>query len=372
MLWVLMELWLWSRWVGWSGWRATWVVVRSLGPEVRAREGLSLARQARRTLALTLGWCIPAGDVYRFRLYRQPDAALDYVFDQEVSAFQTWRSGRSSLRPASLALLQDKATFASELGKRGVPVVPTLAVVPRGTAGRSLAATMGACERVFCKTRSGARGEGAFAAWRAPGGREGPEGGLRGHRFEGPELRDTEAVEAAWRELLAQDDALVQPHLADHPALAPVGHECDVVTVRYISRREGASLTCLCATLEVPLGRRAIAGWPPYLFLPVEAETGRLRPFPVDALPTSESRARAAQTWEQARSIGVLPFWSELVAGSLRAHRLLPGVWAVGWDWVITPDGPVLLEGNSSWWAVVPQVHGGGLLRGSPEAPAAS
>ena len=371
-LWGLLQLWLWSRWLGWYGWRASWVAVRRFGPEVRAREGLSLARQAQRTLTLSLGWCIPPGEIYALGLYRRPDAALDYVFSPEVPAFQAWCDGRSSVQQASLALLQDKAAFAAELGRRGVPVVPTLAVVPAHTAERPLAAVMGPHGHVFCKTRSGSKGEGAFAARRAPGGREGPQEGLQGRWFEGDELEGTDAVEAAWRQLLARDDALVQPRLVDHPGLAPLSDESDVVTVRFISRREGASLTCLSATLEVPWGPHEITAWPPYVFLPVEAETGRLLPFPADAFLASGSRERLAQTWQQVRGIGALPFWSELVAGSLRAHRMVPGIWAVAWDWVITPDGPVLLEGNSGWWTVMPQVYGGGLLRGGRGGPAAS
>jgi hypothetical protein len=52
-----------------------------------------------------------------------------------------------------------------------------------------------------------------------------------------------------------------------------------------------------------------------------------------------------------------------LVIASERAHAVFPDVWAIAWDWVLTPEGPVLLEGNSGWGTTLPQRLEGGLLR---------
>jgi hypothetical protein len=41
---------------------------------------------------------------------------------------------------------------------------------------------------------------------------------------------------------------------------------------------------------------------------------------------------------------------------------MFPDVWAIAWDWVITPSGPVLLEGNSGWGTATPQMIQGGFL----------
>lgn len=48
--------------------------------------------------------------------------------------------------------------------------------------------------------------------------------------------------------------------------------------------------------------------------------------------------------------VGVqLPFWSEIVDMVQRAAIEVPQVKTVGWDVVITPNGPSLLEGNHNW-----------------------
>ena len=44
-----------------------------------------------------------------------------------------------------------------------------------------------------------------------------------------------------------------------------------------------------------------------------------------------------------------IPFWEETKELALYAHRHLNGMHSVGWDMAITPYGPAILEGNSSW-----------------------
>jgi Sugar-transfer associated ATP-grasp len=64
------------------------------------------------------------------------------------------------------------------------------------------------------------------------------------------------------------------------------------------------------------------------------------------------------------RFVGLqLPFWSEVLQLCSRAARVLPNLRSVGWDVAITPDGPVLLEGNPDWDLPMVQVHTDGLLQ---------
>lgn len=45
----------------------------------------------------------------------------------------------------------------------------------------------------------------------------------------------------------------------------------------------------------------------------------------------------------------VLPFWQEVKALVLAGHMALPDIPSIGWDVALTPDGPILLEGNDNW-----------------------
>ncbi len=44
-----------------------------------------------------------------------------------------------------------------------------------------------------------------------------------------------------------------------------------------------------------------------------------------------------------------VPLWSDALAETCRLHTHISNYTLIGWDIAITPDGPVILEGNSSW-----------------------
>ena len=56
-----------------------------------------------------------------------------------------------------------------------------------------------------------------------------------------------------------------------------------------------------------------------------------------------------------------IPYWNEVKELVLKAHSFLPEVPTIGWDVAITPNGPILLEGNDNWEISVIQDSNGGL-----------
>lgn len=57
-----------------------------------------------------------------------------------------------------------------------------------------------------------------------------------------------------------------------------------------------------------------------------------------------------------------VPKWKETVELCKRAARLFPGVRSIGWDVIVTDDGPVILEANEEWDLIMVQVHTDGWL----------
>jgi hypothetical protein len=57
-----------------------------------------------------------------------------------------------------------------------------------------------------------------------------------------------------------------------------------------------------------------------------------------------------------------LPEWSRVVDVCCRAAAALSGIRSVGWDVVLTPEGPVIVEGNATWCLALVQVHTRGYL----------
>ena len=360
-LWLVLETWLWLRWMSWYAIPACRRTVRRLGPVVVAEEAIPEDVQFRRILKLALLWAIPPSDSYRFRLYRNTDRALDYIFNSETQGYHTLRNNALKCSESSLTLLQDKKGLTEKLSSLGIPFVQNLAVITQPAASVNLSSYLETNGRLFCKTNSGNQGRGAFTVWKTPDG-------MGGRTFAGTDLPDTCAVEKAWDALLQLDTVLIQPCLENHSALAKMSWNEDVITVRFISiwqeienKLNGGRVECLSATLEIPTGQDE-NGNTLYTVLPIDPAAGSLA---APIRPLSEN-AKVLSMIDHARDlaseISALPDWEQITALTFQAHQLFTDVRAIAWDWVVTPDGPVLLEGNVGWSCATPQVLGGGFL----------
>jgi|GEM_PF-1622111 len=57
----------------------------------------------------------------------------------------------------------------------------------------------------------------------------------------------------------------------------------------------------------------------------------------------------------------LLPRHNDTIDLCLKAHKTLPDFFSIGWDVAITPDGPILIEGNLSWLPACQIAAGHGL-----------
>lgn len=352
---VVLEALAWARWAGWRAWRASWCMTLQVAAEERCRRAPVL----RRLLHLALGWSIPPWQAVAVGLHRPPapggpDPALLFVFDHEAAAWHR-RCNDGPRDAAAGALLRDKHAFAQAARQAGLPVVPQERLVACRT-GESLVEAAGALRAVFCKTRRGSAARGAFAAWR-------DGDGWRGRDLAGRALVGLAAVERAWRALLASDDVLLQPLLRDAPEVAawhaaaagaPADH---AATIRVVTRRgRDGGVRCVAAWLELCAG--ADAGW---IACPVDVGSGcwRVPGQPGLPQPARQALGRLARV---AAAGTVLPDWPAMRQGSCAAHALLDGLWGVAWDWIPTPQGACLLEGNEHWPVLALQRETGPLL----------
>lgn len=56
-----------------------------------------------------------------------------------------------------------------------------------------------------------------------------------------------------------------------------------------------------------------------------------------------------------------LPYWNEVKDLVEKAHKQFYYIESIGWDVAITPNGPILIEGNDNWATDTPQIIEGGL-----------
>jgi hypothetical protein len=207
---------------------------------------------------------------------------------------------------------------------------------------------------VFCKLRYGSRGLGAFSLWF-----EGEV--LCGQTFNGIALTQAADCQQAWRELYARGEVLVQPLLRNHPDIQAMTENPAAITVRVISIMQDGHAQLLCACLEVPEGVAAAHDARGYRIFPIDLANGQCHLLSIRYLPDTGVRQKYQSMLDRMPNRGMLPYWLELLQASRDAQQALPHVWAIAWDWVITPHGAVLLEGNGGWGLTIPQMQVGGL-----------
>ena len=230
--------------------------------------------------------------------------------------------------------LDDKLATAAAIKPFAVPMPRQLAVIEAGTVAPELPDAV----EMFVKPRSGRRGRNAFSIVRLEPG---------AYRVDGAR-RDEVYVVARLRNAAADDDLLVQQCLTGVPDIADLG------------TAEGAPPVLRIVTAREPDGQPfAHSGWmairvpgevPTHplrdaLRAPISMATGSLLP----AYWLGAPRMRFERSpWHQAQIAGrVLPGFCAAADAAVTAARAFPGVPIIGWDVILTNDGPVVLEGNS-------------------------
>ena len=364
-IWFMVQVILAVRWKWFLARPQTDHAIGLCGDMIERSENIPRTELRRKTLDLAKRFCIPPVDILQFRIYRRPESALDYIFSNEVHGMHRIKNtARSAERDT--ARLQDKALFAQSAAEAGLPSVPTLMTIPENESADISALVKLETRGIFVKRRRGFRGIGAF------GLRE-QAGSFSGKMLDGTQISSENEARAAIHMLLSKDDVLVQPFLASHRKLqCAVSSETSVV-LRVITRRSQYQHYIIASFLRFPqqltfgskdLQKTILDD----VVARVDQSSGRIHRNENSFL----SLHSIGVMWEDRvfQALGkapIVPFWNEIVHQSRLAQQEFNGLWAIGWDWIVTDDGPVLLEGNVFWDASHAQEVEGGLLNSALE-----
>jgi Sugar-transfer associated ATP-grasp len=340
LLWLPLEALRILHWQGLGQRRALDAAMLACAEQVAQTEGVAEALQRSRISVWSRNWCIPPEAAYAHGLYRDDKDGLALLYAGELLPYHRLMNARHGSVHADFRLIQDKQRLAERLARLYIPVVSTL----RMSDGRwdDLASALTETAAVFCKLRYGSRGESAFMV-------QSSDAGLIGQTLAGKALENEVAVMSAWKTLTDKGTVLIQPFLRNHPLLQGLSPGADSITLRVITRRQGDSSDVWMGLLYVqaPGDSQEREYW----LLKIDAESGQA----FDAFghwkdPDNDAENESSDDSKLGMLDGQsIPFWQDVVRHSRQAHAELPRLWAIAWDWIITPDGPVLLEGNAGW-----------------------
>lgn len=326
--------------------------IRRYAPMLESTRGTRLRRPFQSYWRLFRRFGHSVEEFYRYRLH---DAGCDLEAARFLSEHRTAMFNRIGTNHLGVDIgkMWDKSRFADLCHGHGLPVIPTIAVVEHdrvrwgpGRGAEGLLAT-----DLFTKPVRGCLGQGV-SRWNWCSG---AYVNASGERFSADALLDRLRDEAQGGSIL------VQPMIQNSGPLSQLGLD-GLSTLRVLtSRRFDGSPELQRSVLRMPTGSSLVDNFAAKgIAAPVEIGSGEVGAAvfkAVEGAIRGESFSRHPDTGQRIAGLR-LPAWSEVSDLCLRAHRWFPEFHTVGWDVVITTEGPQLLEGNHNPDPVVSQQPG--------------
>jgi hypothetical protein len=334
-----------------DSWLMRWVVVTHLlrlmefglrfAGAVKRERGIGIHRQILDLFRLALIHNVDPAAYYTVQLYDQPGgiaAAAHYLGRHETKngIYNLLIDQRPEIVAAAVSL-RDKCRFATRCAEAGLPVPAVLAIVTDGRWAAVDPRPNALNRDLFVKpVRSkGAAGAGAYR-FQPPAGYIDDEGQQL--------TRNELGFWVGWLSL--EKPMMVSERLGNHPEIADLADQ-SAITFRVF--------TCIGPD-EVPVVTHAMLrtlaklepdwGSDAEFAAAVDLATGRLGPMCNDTELTPNA------WWRNHPKTGALvegrlvANWPAIADLARRAHLVFRHRRVIGWDIVLTPEGPVLLEGN--------------------------
>ena len=308
---------------------------------VRRERGISIPRQLLLLLRLAVVERVDPGSYYAHHLYDAPlglGEIAHYLSRTEMknglySLLRLLRRGD----PNFDLVLTDKLAFTETVRRAGLPIAPIFGVA---TEGHWLTAPLPAALEgdLFVKPVHG-RGAAGTRAFHSIG--DGGYQARNGSVLAARDLLDRIGTESQRHALL------LTRRLKNHPEIADLAVE-SLITFRIFTCMDAngtpvvthAMLRALCKLEPDWHTEEEFAA-------AIDLESGRLGQMCSDANYAPDA------WWDRHPKTGaevagrVIAHWPELAALAVRAHRAFSGRMIIGWDLALTPEGAMLLEGNS-------------------------
>jgi hypothetical protein len=289
---------------------------------------------------LALRYSIPPLEyaLYRFNEPERRKSLHEYLYWNDLPGL----AALNALTGADNRDVQDKDRFAQICARNGLPHVATLAVFDGGKQTHPIMPFVPDVSTLWVKSlrRKGSAGDTKWV-------RDGPD-------YRNKEGRIIPA--ASLTDEFRSQDCLVQPFIENHPDIARVSNDALAALRIVTGMNEKGKAEFVVTLIGLPHGvcETSVGA----IVCSVDPVNGRIRHA---ARLNGEPITRHPDTYAPIAGI-VLPYWHESVELVLRAHAVAFSRFAfLGWDVVLTRDGPLLLEANSGWGAIFHQMLDGPL-----------
>lgn len=323
------------------------ISIRWYGEVVSTKEQISRLHQLVQLIQLGLQGIAPT-DYYQYLLYRNEyrTQAKYFLFHQKMDVLVN--SLADEVAPAASEKLRDKARFFRHCQENNLSTIPVFAVIdddkilPENWDGKS---ALPSCD-LFSKPVDWWQGIGA-QRWNYIDGNFYKNG--KNKKYSQEDLLTTIKIQSQ----KLNRCILLQPCITNHAELKRLAGQtlCTTRIISGLAPNENRSKAIL-ARFAFPGPDKLVSNFNAGgMVAPVDLVTGVLGPSRIKNPIEVMDKIKQHPVTKQDITGFQLPDWSKALKLSLRAHESFAPVPFVGWDVAFTPNGPILVEGNTGFGA---------------------
>lgn len=169
-----------------------------------------------------------------------------------------------------------------------------------------------------------------------------PRDGMCGKGVEMLRPADYTDYSLFYKDLQDMGTGLLEEKIRQHPDMAKL-YPDSINTLRMVTLNNGRAVSLVLAICRIGNGGRVDNFLNGGMMTRIDTDSGKLLYDAVDA----KNEVYASHPLTGVPFAGYpIPMWEQCVAFAKKAATVVPQVGYVGWDLAVTPDGPVLVEGN--------------------------
>lgn len=172
-----------------------------------------------------------------------------------------------------------------------------------------------------------------------------PNGGQAGNSV--TKINTTEINIQEYAQTVSGKNRVMEECVKQHPALSYGSRSVNTIRMATMVDRNGEA-HILTASFRCGIGDSIVDNWSAGgVAYPINLDYGRIESygFQADNMNTPVYVHPGTNTFMLGE---IIPYWEEAKAMVLEACKVFPTVRYIGWDIAITPNGPLLIEGNPS------------------------
>lgn len=238
-----------------------------------------------------------------------------------------------------LALLRDKFIFGQFAESLKIPTPKNFFLGDSKSIIKLNELPQGITVECFAKSLTGLAGKDVFPI------------ALNGNQV----LYENKSYDYRWLQNRMNDRFIIQEKIIQHTKLNSL-YPASVNTIRFLTVNDNGSVKIISAIMRIGANGSSTDNWASGgIIIKINMDDGTLEKEGYFKSVEKGKVERHPDTLVTFKGF-VIPFYKESCELVKKLHQLMYGIHTIGWDVAITPNGPLIIEGNDNWDVAMQQL----------------